>query len=143
MEINNFQISMCVALIVVILLVVYWGGQSKVEESFVADVRGRDDVDLNERTNAVTEDYSERMQNEALEESVFASHNEYTRDMDRLTSGPSALSERTDDVNLVPFVGLRRPDYDSVRIDPAARQIPSVYPEQMGSRTSYDSSGLF
>jgi xanthosine utilization system XapX-like protein len=56
-----------------------------------------------------------------IEQEILDSHDEYTQNLD-VAQGPSHLTERDDNNDLVPFVGLRRPDYSSIVMDGTARQ---------------------
>ena len=76
-------------------------------------------------------DYNAVMQYQALEPEVFESHSKYTKDMNRFNLGPSAMSETSHDNYAVPFVGLRRPDTQSVYADENARVVHSEYVDQL------------
>jgi hypothetical protein len=77
------------------------------------------------------DDYNEVVQYAALEPSIFESHNEYSKDINRSTSGASLGSVRSDDMNYVPWVGLRRPKYQDIEADGSSRQDISVYKDQL------------
>jgi hypothetical protein len=47
------------------------------------------------------------------------------------------MSTRSDDNDVVSWVGLRRPKYDQVYAQPDARVVHSDYPDQMPTATSY------
>lgn len=82
-------------------------------------------------------DYNEVMQYEALEPEVFASQNAYANGINRTTSGASAMAIRTDNNDVVPWVGLRRPDYHDVGPGYGARVDTSEYADQMPRFTRY------
>lgn len=83
------------------------------------------------------DDFNAVAQFMALEPEVFESQERYSNDMNRSTSGPSMLSETDHRNDVVPFVGLRRPDYQGVYADQTARVEHSEIPDQMPMRTSY------
>lgn len=82
-------------------------------------------------------DYDQLTQYMSIEPEIFESHNKYTSDMNRSTSGPSMLSERDDPNDIVPWVGLRKPRYRDVYASAGARQEHSEEPDQMRENTSY------
>jgi hypothetical protein len=69
----------------------------------------------------------------ALEPEVFESHANYTTDMNRMSLGPSTLSERSDPNDLHKWT-VRPPDYSAVYADENARTEHSEIPDQMRSR---------
>lgn len=56
-------------------------------------------------------DYEEMAAKAALEPAVFSSHKEFADDRFKTTQGSSALGVMDHDNNIVPFVGLSRPQY--------------------------------
>jgi hypothetical protein len=82
-------------------------------------------------------DYNQVMQYEALEPEVFASQNAYANGINRTTSGASAMTVRTDNNDVVPWVGLKRPDYHDVGPGYGARVDTSEYADQMPRFTRY------
>lgn len=86
---------------------------------------------------------------ESLEQSVFDSHKEFVEESYTSTQGASSANvERDDDVSVVPWVGLRRPDYSGIVVGDDARTVPSEFPDQVGHQdgrqhTNADASGLF
>jgi hypothetical protein len=81
-------------------------------------------------------DYNSVMQHIGLEPEIYESHANYSSDMNRLSLGPSTLSERTDPNDVVPWRGLRRTRYE-VYADENARVEQSETPDQMPTRSSY------
>lgn len=81
-------------------------------------------------------DYSAMSQYMSLEPEVFASQEQYTKDMNRSTTGPSAMAERSDPNDVVPWVGLRRPDY-TVPLSSNIRVEPTEFTDQLYARTRY------
>lgn len=81
-------------------------------------------------------DYSAMSQYMSLEPEVFASHESYSKDMVRSTTGPSAMAERSDPNDVVPWVGLRRPDYN-VPLSSNIRVEPTEFTDQLYARTRY------
>lgn len=75
------------------------------------------------------EDYNSVTKYMAIEPEVFDDQREYTENL-RLTRGASTLATRSDPNDVVPFVGLRRPDYHSVYAAEDARVVHSEYPDQ-------------
>ena len=72
----------------------------------------------------------------ALDQSVYDSHANYAESANQSTSGASALSERSDDNDVIPWIGLRRPDYKSVYAASDARVDHSEYADQKPEKTS-------
>ncbi len=73
----------------------------------------------------------------SVEPSVYESHARYSADMGRSTSGASMLPVRDDPNDVVPWVGLRKPKYQSVHAQDGARQEHSEIPDQMRASTYY------
>lgn len=83
------------------------------------------------------DDYSEVAQYMSVEPEVYESHNRFTSDMGRSTSGASMLPVRDDPNDVVPWVGLRKPKYQEVFVSPYARQEHSESPDQMRVASMY------
>jgi hypothetical protein len=83
------------------------------------------------------EDYGQVAQYLSLDPEVFESHNQYSSDMNRLSLGPSSMSERSDSMDLNPFVGLRRINYQDVFANSSSRQTHSETPDQMPTQRPY------
>lgn len=83
------------------------------------------------------EDYNEVAQYTSLEPEVFSSQEEYSREINRSTSGASAMSVRDDPNDVNPWIGLRKIDYHSVYPNIDARVDSSESPDQMPSQTRY------
>ncbi len=84
---------------------------------------------------ATYDDYSSMAQYMSLEPEVFTSHEVYSKEMNRSTTGPSTMSERSDPNDVVPWV-LRRPDY-GVPLNSNIRVEPTEFRDQVNSRTQY------
>lgn len=82
-------------------------------------------------------DYSQVAQYMALEPEVYESHQNYAQNANLVSLGPSNMAERSDPNDVVPWVGLRRPDYQSVYANCTARVEHSEIPDQMGSQRGY------
>lgn len=87
-------------------------------------------------SGAEYDDYNALTQFMSLEPEVVASHNTYSQEMDRTTTGPSNMSERSDPNDTVPWIGLRRPNYD-VPISSNVRTEASESTDQMYEQTNY------
>jgi hypothetical protein len=89
-----------------------------------------DDVVLNMRGY---DSYNDVVRFMGLEPSVYSSHNQWTQDMNHVTSGASMQSERDDLGDLpITWIGLRRPNYtDHNGIEASARQDVSFSKDQM------------
>jgi hypothetical protein len=85
---------------------------------------------------ATYDDYSAMSQYMSLEPEVFASHDTYSKEMNRSTTGPSAMAERSDPNDVNPWTGLKRPDY-SVPLSSNIRVEPTEFTDQMYSTTHY------
>lgn len=73
--------------------------------------------------------YSDIIATEALEKSVFDQHKAYVNEKNKVTNTASRNPARSDSQDLIPFVGLRRPQYQVAgkdMVDSTARQVPSV-----------------
>ena len=70
-------------------------------------------------------DWNNAIMDMGLEQSVIDSHRTFVNDAARITTTASnvPIMEPT---HVVPYVGLRRPDYQRVPMMPGARTIPSV-----------------
>jgi hypothetical protein len=80
-------------------------------------------VKLDENT-----EYNELIQSMALDKSVKDQHKNYVNDRNKVTNTASFQPSRSDTQDVVPFIGLRRPQY-SVNgvdlVDNTARTVPS------------------
>lgn len=77
----------------------------------------------------VDADYGSIIASEALEQSVFDQHKAYVNEKNKVTNTASRNPTRSDSQDLIPFVGLRRPQYQvngKDMIDSTARQVPSI-----------------
>lgn len=81
--------------------------------------------------------YNQVAQYSALEPEVYSSHENYSNDMNRSTSGASMMTIRSDpnDVNM--WRGLRRPDYKSIYPADDVRVDSTEIPDQMETATHY------
>jgi hypothetical protein len=82
-------------------------------------------------------DYAQVAQYMALEPEVYESHQRFAEEANLLNLGPSNMSERSDPNDVVPWVGLRRPDYQSVYANCTARVEHSEIPDQMNAQRAY------
>ena len=82
-------------------------------------------------------DYNEVIQQMSIEPEVAMSHQAYSNDVGRSTSGASSNVVRSDRNDINPRVGLRTIDYHSVYASRDARTDSSESPDQMPSKTSY------
>lgn len=87
------------------------------------------------------EDYGQVAQYMSLEPEVFESHEQYSEDMNRLSLGPSSMAERSDPNDVVPWVGLRRPDYKSASASEGARVEHSEIPDQQYDQKVFSIGG--
>lgn len=87
------------------------------------------------------DDYGQVAQYMSLEPEVYESHNQYSTDMNRMSLGPSTMAERSDPNDVVPWVGLRRPDYKSVSAGPGARVEHSEIPDQQYDQKAFSIGG--
>lgn len=98
----------------------------------------RADERLDELSNLTGyDDYGQVAQYMSVEPEVYESHARYSSDMNRLTSGPSYMSERDDPNDVVPWVGLRKPKYQDVYAGDDSRQDHSESPDQMRKPSYY------
>jgi hypothetical protein len=74
------------------------------------------------------EDYSEILQQMALDKEVITQHKQYVNDRNKITSTASFDPERSDSQDIVTRWGLTSIGY--VKQDPSAREVPSQDPEQ-------------
>lgn len=81
-----------------------------------------------------TDDYNNMMQKMSLESEVSDSHKRFVKDVTRSTSGAAgaSMTVRSDDNDINPWVGLRRPRYRTpASANSDARTVHSEYPDQM------------
>lgn len=90
-----------------------------------------------------SDDYNDYLLNSSIEQGVVDSHNQFVNDIKHTTTGASAQTVFSEEPDLVPWVGLRRPAYDKVYVDPNSRQVPSIYQSQLPSSNQYSKCGLF
>ena len=83
------------------------------------------------------DDYNAFVQAASLEPEVYQSQNEYTKDINRSTSGASNMTVRSDPNDVNRWTGLRRPNYQDVYPAADARTDSSESPDQMTSATHY------
>jgi hypothetical protein len=80
-------------------------------------------------------DYQEAIQRMAVSDDVAQSHKLYAEDPHR-TALTASLQSEFEPVDTIPFVGLRRPNYN-VPVGPGARTVPSEYVDQLPVSTPY------
>jgi hypothetical protein len=86
-------------------------------------------------------DYDSYVMNQGLEQTVYDSHRAFVADSLSNTTGASRDTVLSGDVDVVPWVGLRRPDY-SVPVDVSAlKAIPSQAEYQLPVGTKYSGPG--
>jgi len=102
------------------------GVQNRKMEARQADLAGIESYD----------DYNSVAQYMSIEPEVYASHNNYTNDINSSTTGPSTLSvtDHPNDIN--PWL-VRKPFYHDAFPQPGARVESSEYPDQMRKKTFY------
>lgn len=83
------------------------------------------------------EDYSNVIKYQALDPEVFESHESYGDQIGVANNGASNLAVRSDPNDVVPWMGLRRPDYHSIYAGADSRVEHSEYADQMFPRTTY------
>lgn len=75
------------------------------------------------------DNYAQTIQEMALDKSVLDQHNTYVNERNKVTSTASFQPSRSDAQDVVPFRGLRRPQYSSPEgkdlVDETARNVPS------------------
>ena len=73
-------------------------------------------------------DYEAALKSMALEQSVIDQHQKFNQELMHRTGGTSSRSPvRDDNIDEVPWVGLRRPNYQKINPnDSSARTVPSV-----------------
>lgn len=91
----------------------------------------------------VMSDYNDYLLSTGLEQSVISSHKQFVNDIQNTTTGASAMSIYSEEPETTNWVGLRRPNYQDIYIDPNARQVPSVEQSQMPNNKQYNKCGLF
>lgn len=104
--------------------------------------RGVQNKQFRDRYGALAEldgydDYNSVAQYMSIEPEVYDSQAKYTKDMGRSTSGASMLPVRDDPNDVVPWIGLRKPDYRGVYSSNGARQDHSDIPDQMRVKSFY------
>jgi hypothetical protein len=71
-----------------------------------------------------------------LEPEIFESQAQYNKDFNGGSLGPAHIAERSDDNDVVTWVGLKRPNYQATHADETARVVHSQLPEQL-PKSSY------
>jgi hypothetical protein len=110
---------------------------------FSTDGSGRSNLQQMKQYNDVINsdhldgDYNEVIQQMSIEPEVAMSHQAYSNDVGRSTSGASSHVLRSDRNDINPRIGLRTIDYHSVYASKDARTDSSESPDQMPSKTSY------
>lgn len=94
-------------------------------------------LQYNQLKGAKYDSYNEAIEYMSLDPEVFKSHEEYSFDVGIANRGASTMTVRSDPNDVVPWVGLRRPDYWSVYPACDARQDTSQTPDQMFAPTHY------
>ncbi len=90
---------------------------------------------INDNTEEGMANYDSYVALNSLESSVYDSHNAFVSDMQNRVAGASAQSINSSDVDINPWVGLRRPNYQAAVPDANARVVPSHDPHQMPAQT--------
>jgi hypothetical protein len=94
----------------------------KKPENFTNDLPN-EHVKIEDKTS-----YSDAIQEMALDKSVVQQHASYVNERNKITSTASFNPSRSDTQDVVPFVGLRRPQYsfnNKDLVDSTARVVPS------------------
>lgn len=81
--------------------------------------------------------YDDYLVNEGLEKSVVESHNKFVDEIHHRTTGASAQSVLSGDVDVNPWVGLRRINYNAAFSQNDARTVSSESPDQMYDPTHF------
>ena len=85
------------------------------------------DLDAEAKIDTLTDDYTADLLNLGLEKSVRDQHKAYSKERNRVTNTASSTSVRDDNQDIVPWVGLSRPNYAGVHFDAGtARNLPST-----------------
>lgn len=131
-----------VILFVVIYLIFHSSRKSKkvIESRTRAPARS---FKLDAGPRPIIDDYNDYLLSTGLEQGVVDSHRQFVNDIQHTTTGASSRTIFSEEPDLAPWVGLRRPNYQSVNIDPNSRQVPSVEQYQMPSNYKYDRCGLY
>ena len=157
---EHAELALCIAIVIVLILLfscwkpnkgsgcdVDWDDMEGFKHSrqHVAHV-DHDDLHPNqrmkERVRSVSkvvgyDNYGDAAEAMSLDQSVYASHNEFAKAANKSTAGPSALSERSDDQDIIPRVGLRKIDYYSTHSDSSARVDHSEFVQSMPEKTKF------
>lgn len=112
----------------------YMEGASELND--VEDLSQKEDVDSDET-------FADYVVDNGLEKSVTESHKQYVKDLQQRTSGASVETVTSHDENINPWVGLRRPDYLSIKVDPGAREVSSQTKEQLVESSNKRRYGYF
>lgn len=87
--------------------------------------------------------YEDYLIGAGLSQSVVDSHRRFVDDIQQTTTGASVQTELSGDVYDHSFVGLRRPDFSAIYVDPESRTVPGASDDQMPTGTRYDKCGLY
>ena len=143
MEPTIFALALAV-LLVLILLISCWKSSCsknkhkshKRNKSCRDGMTSSNDLSNSDGVNEF-ENYNDLIKHESLDPAVFKSHDSYAMELGDVTRGASALSVRSDPNDIVPWVGLRRPNYHDVYTGEDARQDSSESPDQMYKQSHY------
>jgi len=75
--------------------------------------------------------YKEYVEESSLEPSIYKSHNKFIDGVQHRTTGASVETILGGDVDINPWVGLRRPNYYSTTAGSSSRVVHSEIPDQM------------
>ncbi len=118
------------------------GCSSKRGKSYMSELEDVDDL-ASKESGSSYENFEDYILDNGLEKSVTESHNQYVQDLQQRTSGASVETVTSHDENINPWVGLRRPDYLSVKVDANAREVSSQTPEQLRDSSNKKRYGYF
>jgi hypothetical protein len=94
-------------------------------------------------SSPVNNSYNDYILSSGLDQSVVDSHKNFVNQIQKSTTGASTLTELSGDVYATQFVGLRRPDLQSIYIDPNSRVVPSEDQAIMPKGNKLYKCGLF
>jgi len=98
-------------------------GQQEIVEEFNNDLYNSDvEIDLE------SSDYEAALKSMVLEPVIFEQHKKFNQELMHRVGGTSSRNPvRDDNIDVVPWVGLRRPQYQKINPnDSSARTVPSV-----------------
>lgn len=123
-------------LVVVILLLIYYYSLDRYAIAPTCTKRRNVCGKKTDIYGSGTMSYDDYVKDKSLETSTFASHNEYINDLKSSPNAANHVETILEEVDVNPWVGLRRPEYQKISMGTDARTVPSYIYGQTPRYTS-------